>query len=108
VATYSTGVTVTYDATALGEVVDLAWNIGGQIEGRSFSTPAYTSEPGTVTVQALSTAGVSITKFGKRADLVIAGGGVALTVKAYLSGVGAAAEVNGLTRYAVEFTILDG
>lgn len=107
-ATYSTGVTVTYDGTALGEVVDLAWNIGGQIEGRSFSTPAYSSEPGTVVVQALSSAGVPTSKYGKRADLVIAGGSVGLTVKAYLSRVGAAAEVNGLTRYAVEFTILDG
>jgi hypothetical protein len=108
VATYSTGVTVTYDGTPLAEVVDLSWSYGGSIEGRSFATPAYTSEPGTVTVQTLDPAGVPTSKFGKRADLVIAGGGVALTVKAYLSGVGAAAEVNGLTRYAVEFTILDG
>lgn len=103
-ATYSTGISVAWGAyTALGQVVALAWTYGGENVGRSAN---FSPTPGSVSVTALGTMpGVSVV--GDRGTITITGGGMNLTQTAVLSSVSAAAEVNGLTRYTAEFTLLD-
>lgn len=105
-ATHSTGISVTWDAVPFGEITDLQVSYGGgAAKGRS---SAWTDEPGTVTVACLGTANISTTKYGERKQLVCSGGGVSLTAYAVYEQVTAQPELNGVTRYAVTFKLLDG
>ena len=102
-ATYSTGIGVTWGGVAFSEVTGLSWTYGGENVGRSAS---FNPRPGSVSITALGTVpGVGVV--GNRGTLTITGGGVNLTQKAALASVGAVAELNGVTRYSVEFTLLD-
>ncbi len=104
-ATYSTGISVTFDGVAFTEVQSLAWTYGGSLpRGRANN---FTDEPGEVTVTCLGTANVSTGKYGTRADLTITGGGATLTCKAVYQGVAVAPQLNGVTQYTVTFRILD-
>jgi hypothetical protein len=106
VASYSTGITVTWDGTAFSEVTDLTWSYGGGLpKGRSI---VWTDELGSVAVTCLSTPNVSTAQYGKRATLTIAGGGASLTTLAVYEGFSVTPELNGVTRYSVTFKILDG
>jgi hypothetical protein len=106
VATYSTGISVTFDGVAFSEVSELSWEYGGnQAKGRD---SAWTDEVGTVTVGCMGTANISTAKYGTRADLSITGGGAALTCKAVYEGLSVAPEFNGVTRYTVTLRLLDG
>ena len=82
-ATYSTGISATWGSVTFTEIAGLSWTYGGENVGRSAN---FTPNPGSVTV---------------------AGGGMNLTQAAVLESVSAAAEVNGVTRYTAEFTLLD-
>lgn len=105
-ATYSTGISATFAGTSFAEVVDLSWSYGGALpKGRD---SAWTDDVGSVTLTCLSSSGVSTAGYGTRGDLVITGGGAALTNKAVYEGVNVAPEVNGVTRYTVTFRLLDG
>ncbi len=104
-ATYSTGISVTFDGVAFREVQSLAWSYGGSLpRGRSSN---FTDEPGEVTVTCLGTTNVSTANYGKRDDLAITGGGAGLTCKAVYQGVVVAPQLNGVTQYTVTFRILD-
>jgi hypothetical protein len=106
VATYSTGITATFDGTTFGEVTDLAWSYGGgPAKGRSV---VWTDELGSVSVTCLSTTGIAIASYGLRGDLSITGGGAGLTCKAVYEGLSVAPELNGITRFTVTLKILDG
>lgn len=105
-ATYSTGISVTFDGVAFTEVSELSWEYGGgQAKGRA---SAWTDELGSVTVGCMGTANIATGNYGKRADLVISGGGSSLTHKAVYEGLSVAPEMNGVTRYTVTFRLLDG
>ena len=104
-ASYSQNVSVTWDGTPFTEVVGLDWSYGGgPSKGRSI---AWTGDAGSVTVTTLAGANTATSNFGLRKDLVISGGGQALTVKAVWESLSVANEVNGVTRFTVRFKLLD-
>lgn len=105
-ATYSTGISVTWDGTAFSEVTDLTWSYGGSIpKGRSV---LWSDDIGAVSLTCLGIANVSSAQYGKRSTLTISGGGATLTTLAVYEGFSVTPEVNGVTRYSVTFKILDG
>lgn len=103
-ATYSTGITVTWDSTAFVEVTELAWNYGGAQQGREV---AWTNAPGNVSVTCLGTANCNINQFGQRKVLQITGGGATLNTYAIWESLAVAPERNGVTSYTVTFKIVD-
>lgn len=101
-ATYSTGVTFTFDSTVYGEVADLSWSWGGgYTEGRAVS---YRHEAGTVSLTAW--AAIATTQWAKAGLLTITGGGMNLTALAVCTEVAAEAQLNGVTRYSATFTLI--
>ena len=104
-ATYSTGITATWNSVPFVEVQQLSWDYGGSSpRGRSSN---FTDEPGTVTLSCLGIDGISTANYGTRADLSIVGGGATLICKAVYQGLSVQPELNGVTRYTVTFRILD-
>lgn len=103
-ATYSTGIAVTWNGTPFDEVQELAWSYGGGRQGRD---TAWSAEQGSVAVTCLGTANTNISNFGTRAQLVITGGGSSLTTYASWESVSVSPERNGVTTYTVSFRILD-
>lgn len=105
-ATYSTNIAASFSGTAFSEITDMTWSYGG---GPSKGRDApWTDDLGTVSITCLGSAGISSASYGVRGDLVISGGGSALTCKAVYEGLSVAPELNGVTRYTVTFKILDG
>lgn len=105
-ATYSTGITATFNSVQFAEVTDLTWSYGGGLpKGRS---SLWTDEVGSVSIQFLGAANASTSNYGTRADLVISGGGANLTCKALYESLSVTPELNGVTRYTVTFKLLDG
>lgn len=105
-ATPSTGITVTFGSITFAEVTGLSWSYGsGLPKGRN---DTWTDDLGTVSVQCLSSTGISTGNYGQRNDLAITGGGADLTHKAAYQGIAVAPELNGVTRYSVTFKLLDG
>lgn len=102
-ATYSTGIVVQWGSITFTEVTDLSWTYGGENVGRSAS---FSPQPGSVSVTALGTI-PAISNVGNRSTLTITGGAMNLTATAVLESVNAVAELNGVTRFACEFTLLD-
>lgn len=103
-ATVATGITVTFNGSPASEVTSLAFTWGnGLTQGRGVT---WVPQVGTVSVGLLG--GVSTASYGVRGTLTISGGGAALTCTAVCTSVGVSAEVNDVTRYTAEFTILDG
>jgi len=103
-ATYSTGISVTWNGTPFTEVQELSWNYGGSRTGRD---TAWSAEQGSVSVTCLGIANVNISNFGTRAQLVISGGDAGLSTYAIWESVAVAPERNGVTRYTVSFRIVD-
>lgn len=104
-ATYSTGISVTFDGVAFTEVQSLAWTYGGSLpRGRANN---FTDQPGEVSITCLGTANIATANYGKRDDLVITGGNASLSCKAVYQGVQVAPQLNGVTQYTVTFRILD-
>jgi len=103
-ATYSTGISVTWNGTPFTEVQELSWNYGGSRTGRD---TAWSAEQGSVSVTCLSTVNANISNFGTRAQLVISGGGAGFSTYAIWESVAVAPERNGVTRYTVSFRIVD-
>lgn len=102
-ATYSTGISVSFASSTATEVTDLTWQWGNGLPvGRGV---VYAPNAGTVTVGLFGA--VTTASYGVRGSLVITGGGMNLTCTAICTGVSATAELNGVTRYTVTFQILD-
>jgi len=105
VATYSTGVSVTWGGVAFTEVTGLSWTYGGgPPKGRSV---VWTDEAGSVSVECLGSSNTSTAEYGLRKQLVISGGGQSLTTYAVWEALSVANEVNGITRFTVTFSLLD-
>lgn len=104
-ATVSAGLVVTWGGVPFSEVTDLQVQYGGsQPKGRE---TVWTDEVGTVSVSCLGTTNVSTGNYGQRGSLSISGAGVALTADAIYEQVTAQPELNGVTRFAVTFRLLD-
>lgn len=101
-ATYSTGISVSFNGAAATEVVGLSWSWGGGMpKGRS---AVWTDDAGSVSVETYGPQ--STAAYGVRGTLVISGGGMGLTATACCTSVSATAELNGATRYTSTFQIL--
>lgn len=103
-ATYSTGVSVSWNGTLFEEVQDLSWSYGGGRQGRDTE---WTAEQGSVTVACLGTANTNISSYGQRAAFIISGGGAGLSTYAVWESVNVTYERNGVTRFAVTLKISD-
>lgn len=104
-ATYSTGVAVTWNGIAFEEVTGLSWTYGGgPSKGRSV---AWTDDVGSVAIECLGGNNTAISNYGVRATLTISGGGQSLTNYAVWESLSVANEVNGVTRYTVTLKLLD-
>lgn len=104
-ATYSTGVTVTWNGIAFQEITGLSWTYGGgPSKGRSV---AWTDDAGSVSVECLGSNNTSVANYGVRATLTISGGGNSLTNAAVWESLSVSNEVNGVTRYTVTLKLLD-
>lgn len=105
-ATLSQGISVTWDAVPFSEVTDLQVSYGGgAAKGRS---SAWTDDLGSVSVSCLGTTNISTSSYGQRKQIVLSGGGVSLTAYALYEQVTVQPELNGVTRFAVTFKLLDG
>lgn len=101
-ATYSTGITATWNSVTFLEVNALSWQYGGQRQDRAAGTATgWTPEPGSVTFSCLGVTGIDTNNFGKRGTLAITGGGMAYNGNAIFESLSADAELNGVTRYTV-------
>lgn len=104
-ATYSTGISATWNSITFAEIVGLSWSYGGQNTLRA-ATGLFGLSHGSVSIEALGTT-PTISSIGTRGNLSITGGGVGLTIKAVCRSIGVAAELNGVTRTSVEFDIFE-
>jgi hypothetical protein len=103
VATYSTGISVTFDGTVITNPFSLSWTYGSGIpRGRS---SVWTDNLGSVTVE--SYVAIATSQYGKRANIVITEGGMSLTQMAICTDVSATAELGGVTRYSATFQLTD-
>ena len=104
-ATYSTGMTVTFGAITFAEITSIDLDSYGDLSrGRSVD---WNDSAGTVKIATLSTTGVTAAKWNKKDLLTITGGGMGLSSNALYMGFSAAAELNGVTKYTVNFKILE-
>jgi hypothetical protein len=104
-ATYSTGISATWNGTPFQEITELSWNYGGgPAKGRG---AIWTDDVGGVSLTTLNVANVSSSQYGVRGDLVLSGGGQSLTSKAIYEGFSVQPERNGVTRFTVNFRLLD-
>ena len=104
-ASYSQNVAVTWGGTPFTEVVGLDWTYGGGPPKARNDT--WTDEAGSVTVTTLGSANTGMGEYGLRKQLVISGGGQALTSYAVWESLSVANEVNGVTRFTVTFKLLE-
>ena len=101
-ATYSTGISVTFNGTTFTEVTGLTWNWGGGLpKGRS---AVWTDAAGSATVEAMGA--ISVSLYGTRGTFTVSGGGMSLTATACCTSVSASAELNGVTRVTATFDFI--
>ena len=104
-ATYSTGMTVTFGVITFAEITSIDMDSYGDLSrGRSVD---WNDSAGTVKITTLSSTGVSAANWNKKALLTISGGGMGISTNALYMGFSAAAELNGVTKHTVNFKILE-
>lgn len=106
-ASYATGVTVSWGGTTIGEVTELRVVEGGSLPLGRDST--FAVDVGTVEISSLatgSTAFISPTARGLKDTLSITGGVTALTTKAILQTLDVSAKVNDVWRFKNTFRIV--
>lgn len=102
-ANYSTGIVVTWGGSAFSEVTAASHTYGGTRKGRS---SAWIGDCGSATVEMLSGSMANTGFCGTTGTLVISGGGISLTAAAIYESCGATPELNGVTRYTVNFKLI--
>jgi hypothetical protein len=109
-ATYSTGITATWDGVAFTEVYELGLPLYGSVRkdrATSGNSTGWSDEVGDISISAYGTANMTVTEYGKRKALAVSGGGVSLTYNAVCTAVSATPELNGVTRYTFTAKLLD-
>ena len=102
------GVSATWGGQPLGEVVEIVATKGGELplgRGSTSSTAAWSFDAGTIEIQCLSSAQLSITEYGAKKPLVFTGGGLAISTKAICQTLRISGQVNDIARYAASFKI---
>jgi hypothetical protein len=102
-ANVCTGVSVTFNSVALGELTEINVNVGGSLPLARASAWAF--DMGTIDIKCLSSEQISIATYGKKATLDISGGGLTVTTKAICQSLQMAGKVNDVARYAASFKI---
>lgn len=103
-ASYSVGISVTWGGSSFSEVTAANHTYGGSRRGRSV---AWSGDAGSASVETLGASMVSTSFCGTTGTLVISGGGISLTCPAIYESCGATPELNGVTRYTVNFKLLE-
>lgn len=104
-AGYSTGVTVTWRGTAIGEATDIKAMYGGNLPVSRSSR--FSPEAGTVEIASLSTASHTVgNDYGRKGSLSFSGGGVSFSMKAVLLSFDLTAKVNDVWRLKSVFRIV--
>ena len=104
-ATYSTGMTVTWGSHTFAEITSIDIDRYGDLSrGRSVD---WNDSAGTVKITTLSATGVGSANWNQKKALAVSGGSMNLAVDALYMGFSAAAELNGVTKFTVEFKILE-
>jgi len=103
-ATYCSGVTVTWNSATLGEVVELKVINGGSLPLGRDST--YSVDAGSIEIACLSTAAIGPAQRGVKASLDITGGGMNFTAKAVCQTLQMVGKVNDVARYTASFKIM--
>ena len=103
-AVVCTGVTVTWNGIALGEVTKIDVTRGGALPmGRS---TRWTLDAGTIEIASYSTTRLTADQYGLKATLQVAGGGLAFTTKAICQTLKWSGTVNDVARYVGTFKIV--
>lgn len=109
-ATLSTGISATWGGVPFQEVYDIATSIGGNVRKDRAITASFqgwTDEVGDVSISAFGTANMTLDQYGQRKQLVLTGGGLALTFNAVCTSAVATPQLNGVTRYTFTAKLMD-
>lgn len=104
-ATYSTGITATWNSVAFKEVFALSLTAGGSRQGRDSPWPQH--QGGSVTVSTFDATNMTSSNVGLRRAVSITGGGVSLSGYGIMDAVTADPELNGVVRYSATITLCD-
>ena len=104
-ATYATGITVTWNSVSFAEVSALSLTTGAQRQGRFSPWPQ--GEGGSITVSTLGAANMSTSNIGLRKAVTISGGGLTFSGFGIMDAVTADPELNGVTRFSATITLCD-
>lgn len=110
-ATYSTGITATWGGVSFLQVYEISLPLFGGVRkdrSQNMAAQGWTDEAGSVSVVAYGTANMGLAEYGQRKAFSVSGGGMSLTANAVCTSVGAAPELNGVTRYTFTAQLLDG
>lgn len=101
-ANYAAGVTVSWNAVAFQEVVDLKILHGGDLPiSRGSTNSPFALDLGTIDVVCLGTANCALANYGKRATFQVTGPGVVFTHKAIFQRLAVEKKVNDVQRNTV-------
>lgn len=103
-ATYCTGVSVTWASVSLGEVTEIDVSVGGSLPLGRDST--FAVDAGTISVKCLSTAAIGLSQYGLQGTLAITGGGLTLTTKAICQTLTMTGRVNDVAKYGATFKLV--
>ena len=102
-ATYSTGMSATWNGVAFTEVFAISLNTGGARQGRSSVWPQ--GEAGSLTISAYGTANMTTASVGERKAVAVTGGGISFSGFGIMESVTADPELNGVTRFTASITL---
>ena len=103
-ATYCTGVSVTWASISLGEVTEIDVSVGGSLPLGRDST--FSVDAGTISLKCLSTAAIGLSQYGLQGTLAITGGGLTLTTKAICQALTMTGRVNDVAKYGATFKLV--
>jgi hypothetical protein len=103
-ATYCTGVSVTWASISLGEVTEIDVSVGGGLPLGRDST--FSVDAGTISLKCLSTAAIGLSQYGLQGTLAITGGGLTLTTKAICQTLTMTGRVNDVAKYGATFKLV--
>ena len=105
----TSGITATFNGTALGEITEIRWVVGGglpQGRGGSATTACWSMDAGSIEITAFGTAMNRADQWGRKAVLAVGGTAVNLTCKAICQTLDIGAKVNDVWRHKGTYKIV--
>jgi hypothetical protein len=99
-ATYSTGISVTWDGVEFSEVTSLSVSGGGERQGRSVN---WSPNQVSIGLSCLGTANINVSQIGELKTLEVSGGGISFSGYAICTDVAAQPQLNGVTQFSMSF-----